>query len=180
MAQILTPFRIARIHNAAVAANTTETQELDFDFALRQGALLYVVELALLNAGITTMADNDDETVVLSLHVETGSLEDTLDGATDETRLDSEVIAEAAYHIAGSDDLGGAGVGTAKTMAAWTGERRWDYANMLGQPLLIAQNVTLRVDCSTGVNVNGATARIVYRYVALTPTELAEQFILRR
>lgn len=180
MAEVLTPFRIARAHNASVAAGVTETQEIDFEFALSQGALLYVAEFALLNVVIATMADNDDETAAMSLHAETGALEDTLDGVTDEVRLDSEVIGEAAYHVAGSDDFGGAGVGAAKSMAAWTGERRWDYHAMLGQPLLIAQNLTFRVDATAGLTVNGATVRIFYKYVRLSRSELAQQFLLRR
>lgn len=173
MADVLTPVRIGRAHNASVSAGATETQELDFDFSLRQGALIHAVEFAVLNVVIASPSNNDNETAVLSLHVETGALEDTLDGATDEFRLDSEVVAEAALMVTALATSGIAAM-------VWTGERRWDYNAILGKPLLIAQNMTFRVDATAGLVINGATARILYQYVRLTPQELADQFLLRR
>ncbi len=176
MAQALTPVRIARISRQSVN-NATETAELDFQLDHRQGVLIHAVEFLIgqfLDVGATSIIPSQG---VLSLHAETGNLEDTSDAFTDGLVLNSEVIAEAVLQ-ATVLETAAAGGGVSHV---WLSPKEWNYNQLLGQPLLLATNLTFRVHSSAAVlTVNGGAAHIFYQYVTLTDAELANQFILRR
>lgn len=176
MAQALTPVRIARVSRQSVN-NATESVELDFQLDHRQGVLIHAVEFLigqLIDVGATTIVPNQAN---LSLHAETGNLENTALALVDATVLNSEVIAEALIQTTILETAAaGGGVGY-----IWLSPKEWNYNQLLGQPLLLATNLTFRVEASGVVlTVNGAAAHIFYQYVTLTDAELANQFILRR
>lgn len=176
MVKALTPVRIARISRAGVN-NAIETAELDWQLDHRQGVLIHAVEFLIaeyVDVGATSVIPSQ---AYLSLHAETGNLEDAADGLVDATVLNSEVIAEAVYQ-AMVLETGAAGGGIT---AGWQSPNQWNYNQLLGQPLLLATNITFRVRTRPAtLTVNGAAAHIFYQYVTLTDAELANQFILRR
>jgi len=176
MVKALTPVRIARISRQSVN-NAVETAELDFQLDHRQGVLIHAVEFLigqLLDVGATSIIPSQ---AGLSLHAETGNLENTADALVDATVLNSEVIAEAVIQ---SIVLETAAAGGGAAMQ-WLSPNVWNYNELLGQPLLLATNLTFRVFSSAAVlTVNGGAAHVFYQYVTLTDAELANQFILRR
>lgn len=176
MAQALTPVRVARISRQSVN-NAAETSELDFQLDHRQGVLIHAVEFLigqLIDVGVTTIIPTQ---AGLSLHAETGNLENAADALVDAVVLNSEVIAEAVIQsVILETAAAGGGVGM-----EWLSPKEWNYNQLLGQPLLLATNLTFRVFSSAAaLTVNGAAAHIFYQYVTLTDAELANQFILRR
>jgi len=176
MATALTPVRIARISRQSFQ-NTEETAELDFELALRQGVLIHAVEFAVGQAILVPALDNDHEEFYLSLHAETGALENALDALTDSQVLNSEVIAEAAGTLTGSATAGE----ETGTKFAWMSPIAWNFNQLLGGPLLLATNLTFRgVTTASILTINGAMAHIFYQYVELTREELANQFLLSR
>ena len=176
MPQALTPVRIARISRQSVN-NTAETSELDFQLDHRQGVLIHAVEFLigqLIDVGAVSVIPTQ---AGLSLHAETGNLENAADALVDATVLNSEVIAESVVQST-ILETAAAGGGAAIT---WLSPNEWNYNELLGKPLLLATNLTFRVFSSAAVlTVNGAAAHIFYQYVTLTDSELANQFILRR
>ena len=176
MPKALTPVRIARVSRQTVN-NTAETVELDFQLDHRQGVLIHAVEFLIgqfIDVGGTTIIPTQG---VLSLHAETGNLENTADALVDATVLNSEIIAEAVLQ-ATVLETAAAGGGVSHE---WLSPKEWNYNQLLGQPLLLATNLTFRVFTSAAVlTINGGAAHIFYQYVTLTDAELANQFILRR
>ena len=176
MVKALTPVRICRVSRQSVQ-DTEETVAVDFELGHRQGVLIHAVEFLMgqaIEVGATTLVHTQ---AYLSLHAETGTLESAADALVDAVILNSEVVAEAVYQI-GSIETAAAGGAIAGT---WLSPNSWNYNQLLGQPLLLATNLTFRaVTSASTLTVNGAAAHIFYQYVNLTDTELANQFILRR
>lgn len=176
MVTALTPVRIARVSRQSVN-NTAETVEMDFELGHRQGILIHAVEFLigqLLDVGATSIVPTQ---AGLSLHAETGNLENTADALVDATVLNSEIIAEAVVQSTVLETAA-AGGGVA---IQWLSPKEWNYNELLGKPLLLATNLTFRVFSSAAIlTVNGGAAHIFYQYVTLTDAELANQFILRR
>jgi len=176
MVKALTPVRIARVSRQSVN-NATETVEVDFQLDHRQGILIHAVEFLMgqvLDVGATTIVPNQ---VTMSLHAETGTLENTAAALVDAIQLNSEIIAEAVYQtVVLETAAAGGGVSN-----GWLSPNAWNYNQLLGQPLLLATNLTFSViGTGTVLTINGAAAHIFYQYVTLTDAELANQFILRR
>lgn len=176
MVKALTPVRIARISRQSVN-NATETSELDFQLDHRQGVLIHAVEFLvgqMIDVGAIVISPTQ---AYLSLHAETGNLEDAADALVDATVLNSEVIAEAVLQVTNLETATAGGAAS----IIWLSPNQWNFNQLLGQPLLLATNLTFRVRSSAAVlTVNGAAAHIFYQYVTLTDAELANQFILRR
>lgn len=176
MVKALTPVRIARISRQTFS-NVEETAELDFQLDHRQGVLIHAVEFlmgAVEPAGQTVV---NALQAYLSLHAETGNLENPADALVDAVVLNSEIIAESVFTVI---DLETATAGGGVAMA-WLSPNAWNFNQLLGQPLLLATNLTFRgVTSDATLTVNGAAAHIFYQYVTLTDAELANQFILRR
>ena len=176
MVKALTPVRIARISRQTFQ-DTAETAELDFQLDHRQGVLIHAIEFLMgqvIEAGQTVLSTAQ---VNLSLHAETGNLENTADSLVDAVVLNSEVIAEAVFQVMNIET---AAAGGAAAMA-WLSPNAWNYNQLLGAPLLLATNLTFRGITSVAtLTCNGAAAHIFYQYVTLTDAELANQFILRR
>lgn len=176
MVKALTPVRVARVSRQSVQ-NVEETTEVDFQLDHRQGVLIHAVEFLMgqaIQAGSATLTSRQ---IFMSLHAETGTLENAADALVDAITLNSEVIAEAVFQII---DLETAASGGGVTQG-WLSPLSWNYNQLLGQPLLLATNLTYRVVTSDStLTVNGAAAHIFYQYVTLTDAELANQFILRR
>jgi len=176
MVVALTPVRVARISRQSVN-NAAEEGELDFQLSHRQGVLIHAVEFLIgqfLDVGATSIIPSQG---VLSLHAETGTLENAADALVDGVVLNSEVIAEAVIQ---ATILETAAAGGAANIV-WLSPKAWNFNQLLGKPLLLATNLTFRVFSSAAIlTINGAAAHIFYQYVTLTDAELANQFILRR
>lgn len=176
MVKALTPVRVARVSRQSVN-NAAETVEVDFQLDHRQGVLIHAVEFVMgqaIDVGATSVVPTQ---AVLSLHAETGTLENAADALVDALQLNSEIIAEAVWQTTVLETAA-AGGGVAQ---GWLSPNAWNYNQLLGQPLLLATNLTFRVFSSaTVLTINGAAAHIFYQYVTLTDAELANQFILRR
>lgn len=179
MARPLSPIRIARARRTGFA-DTAETQEIDFNLGLRQGIEIHAVEFGF--AQVVPTLSTTDQTLVafLSLHAETGALEGALDSfPADNFILNSEIIAQAALQILGQDEAATRG-GSAAAIG-WLTPNRYEFSRMIGQPLIVATNLTFRgVTSSSNLTVTGGHVAIYHRYVELTDQELAAQFVLRR
>lgn len=176
MAEVLTPIRILRASRQSFQ-NTEESAEIDFQLGIRQGVLIHAIQFGVGAARFVAASDDDSNSAFMSIHAETGELEDVGDDYTDALVLNSEVLAEAVLQATGS---GTAGEETG-TKLQWMSEKSWNLRELMGKPLLIASNLTFR--CATDgaeLTINGAFVRIYYQYVELTKAELADQFILRR
>lgn len=176
MVRALTPVRIARISRASFQS-TEETAELDFELSVRQGVLIHACEFGVASAVHVATADNDQDQFYLSLHAETGELENAADGFLDALVLNSEIIGEAIGQVSSSATAGE----ETGVHFDWLSPISWRYDEVMGAPLLLAGNLTFRGKASSSaLTVNGAFARVFYQYVTLTDQELARQFILRR
>lgn len=176
----LSPIRVARSRRTSVT-NVEETQEIDFSLGLRQGIELYAAEFAALEF-ISSPAGTamEHEFGLMELHARIGALEGGLDAfPADDTILNSSIIAQANIYSDLQDEAATRG-GSAAAFS-WLSERSWNYKALLGDPLLLATNLTFRAitKAATAV-INGAQVSLWYRYVELSNAELAAQFSLRR
>lgn len=181
MAKDLSPIRIARARRTSFQ-NTEESAELDFNLGLRQGIKIHAIEFGIRNIILVPVDDAiDHESAHMSLHAETGALEGAIDSfPSDDLILNSEIIAETTIQVDGftssvpstSPDI---------FVPTWLQPKAWNFHQLVGSPLVLAQNPTFRgVTSSSLLTVNGGQVTIYYQYVELTDTELASQFILRR
>lgn len=179
MATALSPIRIARARRTSVT-NSAETMELDFNLALLQGLEIYAAECAALEVIDTPSTAFDTNWMTTSLHAETGALEGAIDSfPADNTIFNSEIIAEATLEIITQDEAATRG-GSAASLA-WVGPNQWNFIQLIGKPLLIARNITMRaITKGSGTVVNGLQWSIYYRYVQLNISEAADLFILAR
>jgi len=181
MAKPLSPIRIARSRRTSFQ-NTEETFEIDFNLGIRQGVELFAIEFGIRNV---VPVPGDDAIVVtnahMSVHAETGGLEGAIDAfPADETILNSEIIAETTLQVSAFTSSIPAASPDVFNML-WLQPISWNYIQLLGSSLTVAQNLTFRgVTSASTLTVNGAQVTLYYRYVELTDQELASQFILRR
>lgn len=175
------PMRIAR-HRRDSVTNVSEEGTIDFRLALNQGILLHAVEFGMREAVLTPVDDSvDSEQVHLSLHQEEGALEGAIDAfPADQTILNSEIIAETTLFLYGFTSSVPATSPDTFSMI-WLQPLSWNYHQLLGGPLVLAQNLTFRAISSAAVMVaGGCQVTLFYQYANLTTKELAAQFILRR
>jgi hypothetical protein len=178
MARVQTNIRIAKVTRTTFDSSAEEI-ELDFELSLRQGYLLHAIEMAF--GEITHDASSSllSGVVSVSVHAETGTLETSIDAAVDGQILNSEIIAETSIQSVIQIEAATRG-GSARSMT-WLGPNRWNYKDMIGDPLLLATNLTVRfvTDAST-LDAANTTVTFFYQYAELTREELAGQFLLRR
>ncbi|KKL82629.1 hypothetical protein LCGC14_1982820 [marine sediment metagenome] len=179
MAKALSPIRIARFNLENVDAPGTENLGIDFQLGIRQGIRLYRAEFGIGEMAFVDAAAAAQRCVCLmSLHAETGNLEDLF--PTDTGLINSEVVASAIIQGQMHDSAAAGGM----VDYVWLKEGTINYREVLGEPLLLAQNLTFRVTAeelvSATLQVLDAHVQLWYDYVELTPAELASQFILRR
>lgn len=179
MPTALSPIRICRARRTNVV-NVAETMEIDFNLALLEGIEIYACELAALEFIDAAGTGFDINWVTSSLHAETGALEGAIDAfPADNFILNSEIIAEATFEIINQDEAATRG-GSAAAMQ-WSGPNQWNFIQLIGKPLLLATNLTMRaISKSAGMSANGLQWTIYYRYVRLTKSEAGDLFILRR
>ncbi len=145
---------------------------------MRQGVEIYAVEFGFRELVLVPGAAPINAEAHLSLHAETGGLEGAIDSfPADNFILNSEIIAETTIQVSSGD--------TGQIEGAfelnWLQPMAWNFLQIQGKPLLLAQNLTFRgVTSVATLTALGAQASIYYRYVSLTERELAEQFTLRR
>lgn len=180
MAKALTPIRIARSRRTTVT-NVEETQEIDFSLGVEQGIELYAAEFGLLEF-VNSPAGTAFETEwgLMELHARIGALEGGLDSfPADDTILNSSILAAAVVEGLEQDEAATRG-GSAGALQ-WVTEKSWNFKELIGDPILLATNLTFRsiTKAATAV-MNGAQVTLYYRYVKLTDKELAQQFALRR
>lgn len=179
MATPLSPIRIARARRTSVT-NAAETMEIDFNMALLEGIEVYAAECAVLELVDTAAVTIDTNWMTTSLHAETGALEGALDSfPADNTILNSEIIAEATLEIITQDEA--ATRGGSSAALAWVGPNQWNFVQLIGRPLLLATNLTMRgVTKGAATVANGLQWTIYYRYVRLSKSEASDLFLLRR
>ncbi len=177
MAEVLSPVRIARARRTSFQ-NVEETFEIDFELGLEQGLRVHAVEFGMREAIIVPTTAPLTAQVHMSLHVETGALEGAIDAfPADDVILNSEIIAETTYQVMSGDTAQIEGA----TSQEWLQPKSWNYHEIMGQALDLAQNLTFRVITSESpLTVNGGQVTIYYQYLKLTKAELGSQFILRR
>lgn len=176
MVRASSPVRVAKISRTSWS-NTAEEQEVDFNLARRAGVLIHSIEFAiglLAQAEATTL---DEESAHMSVHVETGELEVAIDAAVDAVEVNSEIIAECS--IAAWTELTASAGGALHF--GWLSPKRWVYKDIIGQPLLLASNPTVRhITSASGLTVSRSRVTIWYQHVDLTQAELANLFVVSR
>lgn len=179
MPKEITGFRVAKIDLANVDDTPEVSQEIDFDFGAREGVALYVAEFIVLPTH-TESSTFQEFSVNASLHVENDALEDTLDDApaTGVTNLDSEIIAELEMRTITQDEAATRG-GSAAAMG-FVSPHRWDYMQMLGGPLLIATNPTLRAVSNSSSLIVDIRLTLWFKYVELSNSDIVSSFFRRR
>ena len=182
MVRVLTPIRIARSRRTSFQ-NTAEEVELDFNLALSQGIRVHAVEFGIRQA-IPLASSNDALEFMqahMSLHIETGALEGAIDSfPADNTILNSEILAETTLS---ATSFSGSVPATAPdvTNMTWLQPLAWNFHDLVGGPIDIAQNLTFRgVTSQSTFTVNGAQVTIFYQFIELSDAELGAQFALRR
>lgn len=176
MAKGLTDFRVARLRRLSVT-NVEELAELDFDLGADEGAEIYSATLVVEQVLDTPAATVDQDAAVVTLHVETESLEDAPDVEGDEVIADSEVIALWAIQ---SMSVSEAATGGSAWYSVAT-QMQWNYLQMLGQPLRVIKNLTARfITTDAALVLNGVEVVIFYRIVKLTTSELTALSLRRR
>lgn len=182
MPTILSPIRIARTRRTSFQ-NVEETFEIDFNLGLEQGIRIHAVEFGINNAVALPAADDiiDFSTAHLSLHIETGALEGAIDSfPSDNTILNSEILAETTLQSQGFTSSVPA---TSPDVInyIWLQPIAWNFHQLIGGALDIAQNLTFRgITSQATFTINGAQVTIYYQYIKLSKAELGEQFALRR
>ena len=180
-AKALSPIRIGRSRRTSFQ-DTEETQEVDFNLGIRQGIEIFGIEFGI--RGFAVVPGNDALAFFnahLSVHVETGALEGAIDAfPADNFILNSEIIAETS--LQGSAFTSSIPAASSESAPfAWLQPISWNYLQIFGKPLTIAQNMVTRgITSGSGLTVNGAQVTFFYRFVELSEQELAEQFVLRR
>jgi len=176
------PFTILRSRRTNFQA-TEETSELDFRLGVHQGVELYAVEFGLRSYVLISPDDAEDtnQQIHMSLHVETGALEGSIDSfPADDTILNSEIIAETTLYA----NTFKSSVAAASGMAyhsIWLQPKSWNYMALLGEPLVIGQNVTFRGVTSDAImTALGAQVTIFYKIVDLTTKQIVNLFAMRR
>lgn len=182
MAKVLSGFRICRARRTSFS-NVVETQEIDFALALGMGLEVHAVEFGVASS-IFIPSSNDGieySRMHLSLHVETGALEGAIDAfPADNFILNSEIIAETTLlHTAFTSSVPATSPDVDN--ATWLQPMSWNFNQLLGGPLVVAQNLTFRGICAQSTHtVLGAQVSIYYRYVQLSTAELAKLFTQQR
>jgi len=173
----LSPIRVARVRRTSFQ-NTEESFEIDFDLALNQGIAIYSISFAIREAiTVPTTAPLHGQ-VFQSIHVETGGLEGAIDAfPTDDVILDSEIIAQCVLQITSGDTAQIEG----EFDAVWLSPIEFNFNEITGEPLIVAQNLTYRgVTSESTLTANGPQATIWYKYIRLTDAELGRLFAVRR
>jgi len=179
MPTALSPIRICRARRTSVT-NSAETMEIDFNLALLEGIEIYACEAAALEYVDSPGTGFAGGWATTSLHAETGALEGAIDAfPADNFILNSEIIAEATVQVLAQDEAATRGGSAAALL--WVGPNQWNFITLIGKPLLLATNLTMRAITKESQSViNGLQWTIYYRYVKLTKSEAGDLFILRR
>lgn len=179
MARPVAPVRVFRVANIAVADNAVEDIEIDLNLVASRGIHLLAVEFNYQIVFSTPSGTFEDHTARLTLHRRTDTLEDATPVA-DVNLESSEIIAETVF--AGISQAEAATRGGSAGSLAPQGPVMFPYLSMLGQPLLVAGNLTFRSEVLThaGTTSSFCVCRLWYQHVQLTPTELLRSFLQRR
>lgn len=162
------PVRIARARFSD-PQNQTETMEIDFNLARNEGVELFAAEFGMQTHVLAGGNPAASSTTTLSLHVETGALEGGLTSFPSDTYiLNSEILAEANWWGTNYDNATQASY----SIGGWTTEHAWNFVELLGNPLILAQNITFRAIASTSAVTVGAFVTLFHRYVDLSDAEL--------
>lgn len=173
MPRILSGIRVARARRDAMAT-AEETDEIDFNLSLNMGIEILCVSFAVENAIPTGADPNNAQEVALSLHAETGALEDNIvEGPVDTHVTNSEILCEAVFGQIAYDNAT-----QAAFTSGWHSAHTFPFAEWFGRGIVLATNPTFNVE-STGT-FNGLLCTIWYRYVQLSDAELIQAYALRR
>lgn len=165
MPRDISNIRVARSFLTPAVAEAISA-EMDFQLGIRQGikihAVLGTLPLISPNPGVA----HSNQTVFHTLHMETGTLEDPLDGAgQDAINIDTEIF----YRQEGiSHSLVTAAAGAGYALSVHPTEMV-----VYPVPILVARNITHRAE-SVGIagSSYGAIVYIYYNYVEYTAAEM--------
>ena len=168
---------------AASAQDGGAEQDLEIDFQIGQGQAVEIAhsELGVAQLVLTsTGAALQNTSLMMSLHRRTGTLTDEVTPAPDSSYSQSEVL-QGLFLTWGGNDPGAAGCSFGYSDQ---GQRQIDWRSLLGEPLLVAANLTLRITIGTAISGaatwNGMYTKLLYRYVTATPQDLVKAFIARQ
>lgn len=170
----ISPMRIARDIDIAVAGAADVERTIDFDLGSEEGIELYRIELIAGGLDFTPSGEGEVGMAYQSLHVEVGTLEDPI--LADGTMLSSEILARVQYTAFGHEEAAVARMQGLLISPC----QSWDFLQMHGRPLLVAQNLTHNIVTESTVSMTDVEVALWYRYVRLTREELVNQFLLRR
>jgi len=177
MPRILTGPRMAKSTVSVGAISTTETNEVDFDFASDQGMqLLGFKHIISDQDSVLGSAGPLHGQAQISLHAEVQALEDP-NFDSDDTVRDSELIDGDVAIIDQSDDSGAAQGGMAVDRPMQSSG--WTFYPPDIRPVFIT-NITHRVETDGVMTSVNSTYLLLYRYVQLSRQELGVFLALRR
>jgi len=168
-------WRMAIARRASVVGGTAESQEINFAMGFGEGIEIAHIEFGLTIAANSLTTARVQNNVRLSVHAETGALEEPL-GPSDDFELNSEVIAFAVLLVDTNDNALGE-----QSNFLWAPGPSTHFIDILGAPMLLASNPTWQVDGeSSTIAISNPFMRMWYRYVELSNSELLRLFALRR
>ena len=157
--------------------------ELEINFNLGQGQ---AIEIAASWLGVAAWNIAAIQAVTLtsglelSLHRRTGTLTDETTPSVDGDFTQAEVLQDAFVGFGGASTAAAGGAFGQILM----GQPFINWSDILGEPLLIAANLTMRADpggAITGaITYNGIYTKLLYRYVRVTDAQLVRAFISRQ
>jgi len=162
--------RFARIRRASVP-NTAEEGTLNFNLGHKEAAKIFSATLLVEALIHTTATSFDFDSLIVSLHRETESLESALDAEVDEVIVDSEIIAQWSVQMGIQDEAATRG-GSAVSMV-WNSPRTWVFKDIAGEPIITRRNLTGRfITSATELSALGPEIVVVYSIIEPTNAEL--------
>lgn len=157
--------------------------DLELDFQLGQSQ---AVEIATswLGVGSWTLASTlgplQNTSLGIELHRRVGTLTDETTPAVTSEFTQAETLQDMLLVVGAADTAAAGGA----FGAIQQGQPKIDWRAALDEPLLVAANLTLRtvpgVAISGAATWNGVFAKLLYRYVQVSDTELARAFLARQ
>jgi len=180
--KVLSPWFIyRRVLNSQQDGGAVQDLELDFQIGQGQAVEIATSELGVAEWNVTAIqAALVTAVLVMSLHRRTGTLTDELTPTPTSDFTQSEVLQNLTLGFGGSSTAAAGGsFGMIKN-----GQELIDWQAILKVPLLIAANLTFRMQPSAAITGaitwNGAYCKLLYRYVQVSPQDLVQAFIARQ
>jgi len=174
-------FMFRRVLNTVQDGGAEVDLELDFQLGQAQAIEIATSWLGLGEWNVTSgPAALVSTSLAWSLHRRTGTLTDEITPTQSAEFTQAEVLQDMLLVVAQSQTAAAGGGGFSQI----TGQPVINWVDALGEPLLVAANLTLRLTVGAAVTgavtFNGAYSKLLYRYVQVSDTELARAFLARQ